>query len=54
MIWRREKLNKEEWHTWFAWKPVAISKWSMVWLETIERRLVIGQFDSWWKYRLKD
>lgn len=50
----REQFDTEQWHAWFAWRPVKIAgKW--VWLETIERRSVwiachpCGEIE--WEYR---
>lgn len=30
----------EQWHEWFAWRPVRVGD-SLVWLERVERRYVI-------------
>jgi len=58
MVFRFKKKNLEEWHKWFAWRPVFIddsdSIWDFVWLETIWRRELIGEFDIYWLYSLKE
>jgi hypothetical protein len=51
MKWRVRKPGAQErairrWHRWFAWKPVRVptmgpmSGMTMVWLDTIERRVL--------------
>lgn len=45
----------DQWHLWFAWKPVDIgTHW--VWLETVERRgEETGGYDScWWEWEYRD
>lgn len=42
--WERFKSTKawlqslQEWHYWFAWRPVRVGKKDCRWLETVERR----------------
>lgn len=47
MSWADRKLRpSEDWHRWFAWRPVRLGHWSdhvgkrggWAWLETVERR----------------
>lgn len=47
---------KQEWHRWFAWRPVRVGENDCRWLETVERkgRYVPMQIvsSSWdWEYR---
>lgn len=42
MRWYDNKINKEQWHIWFAWYPVKIfdydaERWQYVWLEKVLR-----------------
>lgn len=49
---RRSK--KEKWHKWWAWYPVRIDHYTLVWLETIERKqdYVLGMSHlPYWQYR---
>lgn len=51
----RKKLKKQlnpktrDWHRWFAWHPVIVGQWHLVWLEHIERRYEYDQ----WNYQFK-
>lgn len=44
-----------EWHRWFAWHPVfdrwADTRATMIWLETIERRMVTDRGGFYYEYR---
>lgn len=53
MKWQvKPRLNKEEWHEWFAWYPVRLSQINEIaWLEKIERKVIVGQFDVFVEYR---
>lgn len=47
-----------EWRSWFAWKPVITISYELVWLETVERKVVFARIDnvkpsSWCIYRRK-
>lgn len=56
----REK-NRNQWHSWFAWKPIIFTafeappevrdKW--IWLEEVERKMIPshGHISSYWHYR---
>lgn len=52
--------NKYDWHDWFAWRPVIITRESsndkniLIWLEKIERRKECDREFTWWRYRLKN
>jgi len=57
--WARkvEEKNKYEnvWFDWFAWKPTRINEYSIVWLQTIQRRRAyLSLFSYNYIYRLKD
>lgn len=47
--------EKQQWHDWFAWRPVRVEYGGCRWLETVERR---GSrwLGSWldWEYRAKN
>jgi hypothetical protein len=45
--------DSQEWHRWFAWRPVAIDD-EYAWLEWIERKRVVIPWHYWWDYRLLD
>lgn len=46
----------QEWHRWFAWKPVPIcfdgGKRVWVWFETVERKGIFfgGGMGGWWEW----
>ncbi len=49
-----QKFNSEEWHEHFALFPVIVhecDKRYRVWLEMVERREVVGQWDIYVEYR---
>ncbi len=60
MIWGKtnEQQNQkrtEDWHFWFAWRPVIIDTGQFIWLETVCRK---GEFrdnyaDSGWDFVYK-
>jgi hypothetical protein len=35
---KKASVNCEEWHRWFAWRPVRISPTEICWLEWVERK----------------
>jgi len=38
---RKEKKKlEEEWHDWFAWRPIRVGSDECLWFETVERRLL--------------
>ena len=53
MKWNAKKRKDiEGWHRHFAWGVVRLTeKDRFVWLEWVERRYVIGQFDIYAEYR---
>jgi hypothetical protein len=42
------------WTRWFAWHPVWIDHNTMVWWETVERKLRMYGYDPVWEYRLPE
>lgn len=36
--WEEKKAALEQWHPWFAWKPVRVGKRDCRWLETVNRK----------------
>jgi hypothetical protein len=42
------------WTHWFAWHPVWIDHNTMVWWETVERKLRMYGYDPVWEYRLPE
>lgn len=47
--------GKFDWHKWFAWRPVVIQNkdktWSLIWLETLERKRICMHDHFTWDYR---
>lgn len=41
-----------EWHTWFAWYPLRISDYEVIWLENLQRRKSWRNGD--WEYKKLD
>lgn len=39
-----EMRKKQSWHKYFAWYPVRTNIDSLVWLETVERRLIYNLY----------
>jgi hypothetical protein len=56
--WPEKKAALEQWHRWFAWRPIRIDSHDCRWLEMIERRGELHAFagEGWWewKYRALD
>lgn len=50
MRWRNKSMDVFQWHRWFAWHPVSTGL-TVVWCETIERRLWSSSPMPWWEYR---
>lgn len=51
-----EKLNcLQEWHKWFAWRPVRVGSHDCRWLEYIERKgeLISGWGDHFWNWEYR-
>lgn len=49
------KKNQQNWNKWFAWYPVTVhvdGQDYRVWLETVERRLIIDMFELEYQHRL--
>lgn len=49
MVWgkphrerRKEKEGKKKLHRWFAWWPVVLNDGRITWLQTVQRRFVLG------------
>lgn len=40
--------RREQWHPWFAWRPVRVDARTCIWLEMIERK---GARSGDWTYR---
>ncbi len=61
MIRNKCRQNPAEWHDWFAWYPVRVDErlegdrfcWTVVWLSTVRRRLIVHTWDISWLYELK-
>lgn len=45
----------QQWHRWFAWKPVRVGPRDCRWLETVERRreLLSGGFYSLFRFEYR-
>ncbi len=53
--WKRKKARLEDWHYWFAWRPVRLNTGECCWLEKVRRKGTFeeGYFcgDYWtWEY----
>ena len=51
------KIGLREWHEWFAWRPVRVSRKETRWLEKVYRRRITGRDaygcskeDAAWEY----
>lgn len=67
MRWSKDYTAHNDWHPWFAWRPIRIyienskNRFLRVWLETVERRCEYEYVKCAnppfgihsWKYRLK-
>lgn len=42
----RAKRAKEQWHPWFAWRPVRIGAGDCRWLEYVERKVTWVSYDD--------
>lgn len=60
-IFSRNKrvIKKTDWHFWFAWRPVRINETELIWLERVERQLIVDDEGNWaggttthWEYRV--
>ena len=62
MRWVQNKINKTQWHRWFAWRPVVVRRigeaggmphitifWT--WWEHVERKLIYNWGDTEAEYR---
>lgn len=59
MIFSRTKINEEEWHDWFAWHPIIISRKSdgiiikkFIWLQKVQRRIYVAYADLICEYKI--
>ncbi len=44
---------KENWHNWFAWRPIVLDTGRFAWLETVKRQYVMVPFEGYRKdYKL--
>lgn len=39
LSWEERYQAKQQWHRWFAWRPVRIAAGDCRWLEWVERKL---------------
>lgn len=49
--WTEKRVKLEDWHPWFAWRPIRVASHDCRWLESIDRK---GRFTihGWiWDYR---
>lgn len=44
---KKRKVNPEEWHFKFLWWPTRINEFTIVWLETVERKRVVDCEGNW-------
>lgn len=44
-----EKMKaREQWHRWYAWRPVSVASRDCRWLEYVERKIT---YKTWGEYR---
>ena len=58
--WKCKKREREQWHTWFAWRPVTVKSFAdgveeKVWLKTVLRcgKYQCDYGDGCWTWRYK-
>lgn len=53
--WIEKKIRLEQWHRWFAWRPVAVAPHDCRWLEYVERKgeRYIGCSGSCWDWEYR-
>jgi len=54
--WEYEKLRLENWHEWFAWRPVRVGNRDCRWLEKVQRKgkYIYYGIDSCWLWEYKE
>jgi hypothetical protein len=56
--WETRFDESQQWHSWFAWRPVRVADNDCRWLEEVERKRVVytcpGAMIMEWKYRRLD
>jgi len=55
IITLKKKKNLKEWNSWFAWYPVKISNYKIVWMVKIQQRIIGYEpmyGSPYWEYRL--
>jgi len=54
--WEYEKLRLENWHEWFAWRPVRVGNRDCRWLEKVQRKGKYTYYgiDSCWLWEYKE
>ncbi|MCK5614783.1 hypothetical protein KAR91_73660 [Candidatus Pacearchaeota archaeon] len=54
--WAEKKAQLEDWHSWFAWRPVRVGSHDCRWLETIQRKgaHLRGLRSSWWSWEYRE
>lgn len=47
---RWKKRHRGDWNVWFAWHPIEIAG-EYIWLERVERMLIVGQWENYYIYK---
>lgn len=50
---RYDHFDYTIWHRWFAWFPIYVPKYGLVWLQYVERKRWDNLMDSGWSHRLE-
>lgn len=47
--------NQQQWHPWFAWRPIRVAYRDCRWFETVQRRKIYlcGYYEADWKWEYK-
>lgn len=53
---KNEKMQREIWHSWFAWRPVRVGDTRAVWFETVLRKGIYSQSGYFhvWEYQARE
>lgn len=49
--WRARRDADEQWHEWYAWRPVILNDGRWTWLQPVWRKLHTSYYgDAYWHY----
>ena len=55
--WKEKKAKREQWHDWFAWRPVRVSDTEKLWWITVQRKgehRYDWEGTSYWDYEYRE